>query len=127
MLYNSVINVPKDPREIFEYAKSKSFHSWIDEKGTKDHPDIWQRKLSTLTYEEATTIIQNNKPHWVILYRDMTYLTGGREPSYWEFGGCNLKSNDYGEVFVWVQVSHEESMKIFKKFGLEISEIYSKV
>jgi len=120
MKYSIVDNILSNPREIYDYAKSKSFKFWIDEKGTVSHPDIWQRKPSDLSYDVAFEIIQNNKPHWVISYRDMEYLTSGKENSYFEFGGCNISSNNYGEVFIWIYVSIEESKKIFDKFNLKL-------
>lgn len=120
MIYKTVQNIPKNPREIYDFALTKSYHNWIDEKGTENHPDVWQRQPSDLSFDTAWDIIQNNKPHWVISYRDMEYLTDGRDESYWEFGGCNIASNEYGEVFIWICVSIEEAEKIFKKFQLNI-------
>lgn len=119
MEYRIIENVPKNPRKIYDYALKKSYHNWIDEKGTEKHPDIWQREPSDLSFDDAFKIIQSSKPHWVISYRDHHHLTGGREDSYWEFGGCNIANNEYGEVFIWIYVTIEESEKIFKKFKLK--------
>lgn len=112
-------NIPHNPKEIYDYALSQSYNSWVDEKGTIDNPDVWRRNSSKLTYEEAFPIIQNNKPHWVISFRNNGYFG---DKDYWEFSGCNIASNDYGEVFIWMQVDIAVGYEIFKKFNLEIKE-----
>ena len=112
-------NLPSDFKPILDDALKVSFNYWIDEKGTKDHPSIWRREPSKLSYEEAYEIISNAKPHWVITFRNHSYFNLN-EPDYWEFGGCNIGSNDYGEVFIWIQVSVKEAEKIFQKYNLEI-------
>jgi hypothetical protein len=117
MKHARIINVPKNPKEILDYALSKSYESWIDEKGTKDNPSILHRKTSKLTYEEAFKLIQNYKPHWVIHFRDESR---NKEKDYWEFGGCNIGSSGYGEVFIWIKVDLDEASKIFKKFDLKL-------
>lgn len=119
MKHANINNLPNNPKEIFDYALENSFNHWVDEKGTKDNPDVWRRNPSKLTYEEAFPIIQNNKPHWVIIFRNNSYFG---DEDYWEFGGCNIASNDYGEVFIWIQVKIETAIKIFDKFGLIIHE-----
>ena len=119
MKHAIITNVPKNPKELYDYALLKSFDSWVDEKGTKKHPSVWQRQRSGLTYEEAFNKIQPYKPHWVISFRNESYLIRNGE-DYWEFGGCNIGRNDYGEVFIWIKVNIEEAEKIFEKFNLEI-------
>lgn len=119
MSRNRILNIPNNPREIFDEALSKSFHSWVDEKGTEDNPGIWQRKPSNLSYEDAFNLILNNKPHWVISFRNNSYFN---QKDYWEFAGCNIASNIYGEVFIWINVDIEIAEEIFKKFNL-IKEI----
>lgn len=119
MKYGIIENIPKNPRELYDYAKSKSFNFRIDEKGTKKHPDVWTRELSDLEYNDAYDIIQNNKPHWVISFRNISDITLN-EKDYWEFGGCNIGKNDYGEVFIWIEVKVDIALEIFKKFGLKI-------
>lgn len=119
MIYSRVVNLPKDPREIYDEALRVSFHNWVDEKSTVDNPGYLQRKPSKLSYEEAFKIIQENKPHWVVSFRNISYLSNSEE-DYWEFGGCNISDNDYGEVFIWIQVTPEEAHKIFVKFNLKI-------
>lgn len=114
-------NLPKNPKKLFDEALSKSYNSWIDEKGTKDNPGIWQRRPSKLTYEEAFEIIQINKPHWVVSFRQNSYFG---DKDYWEFGGCNIASNSYGEVFIWICVDVDVAEKIFKTFKLEINELF---
>jgi len=116
----NIKNLPSDPKEIFDYALSKSFDFWVDEKSTKDNPGYVQRQPSKLNYEEAYTIIQANRPHWVVSFRNASYI--GIEDDYWEFGGCNIKENSYGEVFIWIKVEISEAIKIFEKFSLEINE-----
>lgn len=113
--------MPANPKEIMDYALNKSFDFWVDEKGTNKHPSVWTREPSDLSYEEAYKIIQANKPHWVIIFRNESYLMkNGLD--YWEFVGCNIGSNDYGEVFIWIKVTIEEAEKIFEIFNLEINE-----
>jgi hypothetical protein len=116
----NIQNLPSDPKEIFDYALSKSFDSWVDEKSTIDNPGYATRRPSKLNYEEAYNIIEANKPHWVISFRNASYVSN--EEDYWEFGGCNIGSNDYGEVFIWIKVKIEEALKIFEKFNLQINE-----
>ena len=122
MKHAVITNIPSNPKKIMDYALSKSYNFWIDEKGTKDNPGIWYRKSSKLTYEEAYKIIQSNRPHWVISYRNVSHLHS-HEQDYWEFGGCNIGENKYGEVFIWIQVKPEEAKLIFKKFNLKIKNI----
>jgi len=119
MKHAIVTNVPENPKELYDYALSKSFDFWIDEKGTKNHPSVWQRQESELTYEEAFNLIQPYTPHWVISFRNQSYLVRNGV-DYWEFGGGNIGGNGYGEVFIWIKVNVEEAEKIFEKFNLEI-------
>lgn len=121
MKHSIITNIPKNPKEIYDYALSKSFDSWIDEKNTKDNPGTWQRRPSKLSYEEAFKIIQNNKPHWVVSFRNESYI-GSKLKDYWEFGGSNIGSNDYGTVFIWIKVDVEKAKEIFTKFKLETKE-----
>lgn len=118
MKHAIINNIPFNPKEIYDYALSKSYNSWVDEKSTKDNPGVAFRRPSKLTYEEAYQIIQSNKPHWVISFRNQSSLFN--EEDYWEFGGCNIANNDYGEVFIWIQVKVDIAEKIFEKFKLEI-------
>lgn len=118
MKHAIIKNLPKNVKKLFDEALDKSFNSWIDEKGTKDNPGIARRQDSKLTYKEAFNMIKDSKPHWVISFRNMEYLTG--EADYWEFGGCSIGSNDYGEVFIWIRVDVESAEEIFKKYKLEI-------
>ena len=121
MKHANIKNIPANPKEILDYALSKSFDFWVDEKGTEKHPSVWTREPSDLSYEEAFDIIQANKPHWVFSFRNESYITKNGE-DYWEFGGCNIGRNDYGEVFIWIKVTIPEAYKIFEKFNLEINE-----
>ena len=121
MKHKNIDNIPNNPKEIMDYALSKSYHSWIDEKGTKDNPASWVRSASKRTYEEAYNIIQNNKPHWVISYRNNSYFGGDKD--YWEFGGSNIRDGDYGEVFIWICVDVAIAEEIFKKFNLNVNHI----
>lgn len=120
MKHKIITNIPNNPKEIMDYALSKSYHSWIDEKGTKDNPASWVRSASKRTYEEAYNIIQNNKPHWVISYRNNSYFG---DKDYWEFGGSNIRDGDYGEVFIWICVDVAIAEEIFKKFNLNVNHI----
>lgn len=116
-------NIPDNPRNIVDDALGVCFNMSITEKGTEKHPSTWQRQPSDLSYEEVYKLIQSSKPHWVIVYRDNFYLTGGREKSYWEFGGCNIGSNNgYGEVFLFIQVDEENAQTIFEKYNLKVDE-----
>lgn len=115
MKHAVIDNIPNNPKEIMDYALSKLFDNWVDEKGTEKNPKIHQRKPSDLTYEEAFKIIQDNKPYWTISFRNNAYF---KQEDYWEFGGCNIGDNDYGEVFIWICVNIKEAEKIFKKFNL---------
>jgi hypothetical protein len=117
MKHSVITNIPQNPKEIMDEALKISFNNWIDEKGTKDNPGVWKREFSKLTYEEAYDIIQNNKPHWGICFRNMSYISS-KEEDYWEFGGCNIGKNDYGEVFIWIKVKVEDALKIIKKYNL---------
>jgi hypothetical protein len=121
MRHAIIENLPANPREIYDYAKSKCYHSWVDEKSTEKNPGVSTRCASDLTYEDAFDIIQRNKPHWVISLRNISYLSTS-EKDYWEFGGCNIASNNYGEVFIWIQVDVDVAHEIFEKFGLVINE-----
>ena len=121
MIQQVIKNIPKNPKDIYDYALSKSFHNWIDEKGTKENPDIWRRKPSSLSYEEAFKIVSENKPHYVISFRNSSYLSNN-EKDYWEFGTCNIGSNNYGEVFIWICVDVDVAEEIFEKFKLIKSE-----
>ena len=120
MIHKVVKNTPKNPNKIFKDAISKSFNWWIDEKGTKDNTSVWKREPSNLSYDEAFEIIQANKPHWVISFRNMSSIS--KDEDYWDFGGCSIGNNDYGEVFIWIQVNVTEAEKIFEKYKLEIDE-----
>ena len=118
MKHGRVINMPKNPKEILDDALAVSFNNWIDEKGTAKHPSVWTRQLSDLTYEEAFKIVQANKPHWVILFRNVSHIS--KDEDYWEFGGCNIGSNSYGEVFIWIQVEPAIAEEIIHRHNLKI-------
>ena len=113
-------NIPTDPLEILKDALKVSFNDWVDEKGTEKYTSVWKRNKSELTFEEAYNIIQNSKPHWVFSFRNMKEITNGTIEDYWDFGGCNLSSNNYGEVFIWIHVDIISAEKIFKKYSLKI-------
>jgi hypothetical protein len=119
MKHAIIKKLPKNLKLLFDEALSKSYANWTDEKGTKDNPKTCQRQPSKLSYEKAFEIIKNNKPHWVISFRENSYFG---EKDYWEFGGCNISGNDYGEVFIWICVDVKIVEKIFKKFKLEVNE-----
>jgi hypothetical protein len=120
MKHARVTNIPKNPKILWEDAIKIADKHWVDEKGTPNHPSVWKRELSHLTFEEAFDLIQPYKPHWVILYRNQEYLTGIPEENYWEFGGCNIASNGYGDVFIWIQVKPKDAEELFKKYGLKV-------
>ena len=115
MIHANIKNIPYNPKEIFDYALSKSFDNWVDEKGTKDNPGLTRRQPSKLSYEDAFELILHNHPHWVIHFRQNSYFG---EKDFWEFGGCNIASNSYGEVFIWISVDVEVAEEIFNKFNL---------
>lgn len=115
-----VTNFPKNPHGFLMEAIGVSTGHWVDEKGTVDHPSIWQRQPSKLSFEEAYPLINNHKPHWVALFRNEGYLTGNPSDDYWDIGGCNIDSNGYGEVFLWIKVQPAEAEKLFQKHGLNV-------
>jgi len=118
MIHARVINLPQNPKEIFDAALEKSFDFWVDEKGTQNNPGVIQRRHSKLTYEEAFTIVQKNQPHWCVHFRNNNYLSSF-EDDYWEFGGCNMDSYRNGEIFIWIKVKPTEAEEIFNKFNLK--------
>jgi len=120
--HSRAINIPKNPKEIWLEAISMGSGLSIDEKGTEDNPGIWMREPSKLDFEEAFSIIQRSKPHWVMIFRNESYLTNDPNSDYWDFGGCNLGNNDYGEVFIFIKVSTENAKILFQKHGIEIEE-----
>lgn len=119
MRHAIVTNIPKNPKKILDYALSKSYNNWVDEKGTLDNPGVFQRRPSKLTYEEAFTLIQSSKPHWVFCFREDSKFG---DIDHWDLGGCNIGSNDYGEVFIWIHVTVEVFEEIKEKFNLIIKE-----
>jgi hypothetical protein len=120
MKHGRITNIPRDPKSILDDALKVSFDHWVDEKGTKSNPSVFRREKSNLTIQEAFDLIFPNRPHWVILYRDVEDITDGFEKNYWEFGGSNLGESNYGTVFIWIKVSPEEAQKIFDKYNLKI-------
>jgi len=118
MNHARVINLPQNPKAIFDEAMAKSFDFWVDEKGTLNNPGLIQRRPSKLTYEEAFKLIQENQPHWIISFRNNSYLSI-HEADYWEFGGCNINSTNYGEVFIWIKVKPNDAEEIFNTFNLK--------
>jgi hypothetical protein len=111
--------LPKVPKELLLEAISLSTLWWIDEKGTADNPGLWQRRPSKLTFDEAYDIINNHKPHWLASFRNQSAIFDNHE-DYWDIGGCNIGSNNYGEVFIWIQVPPKEAEELFKKWNMEI-------
>jgi hypothetical protein len=111
--------LPKDPKDLLLEAISISIDWWIDEKGTIDNPGIFQRRPSKLTFDEAYELINNYKPHWLASFRNESYVVKGGE-DYWDIGGCNIASNGYGEVFIWIKVLPNEAEELFKKWNMKI-------
>jgi len=114
-----ITNIPKDPRKLFDYAKSKAWQVRVDEKGTENHPSVWQRQDSDRTYEQAFEIIETSHPHWTISFRNDSYFS---QEDYWEFSGCNIAEHKYGTVFIWINVDVDVALEIFKKYKLEVKE-----
>lgn len=119
MKHGIIENIPNNPKEILDAALFVSYENWVDEKDTIKNPSVFQRKPSSLTYEEAFKLIQSSKPHWVISYRNDSYINPKLQ-DYWEFGGCNIGSNEYGSVFIWIKVSLEEAEILFEKYKLKV-------
>lgn len=117
-----VTNVPEKPRELYDYARERSFVTLIDEK-KRENNHGYARTPSDLSYEEAFHIIENNKPHWVISFRHASYLST-LEEDYWEFAGCSIGRVPipYGDVFIFIKVSPEIAREIFEKFSLKYEE-----
>ncbi len=118
---NCKVHLPKDlnlVKQIFDDAIKVSFKYWVDEKGTLKNPSVWKRELSDLNVEEAWNIIKMNKPHNVIYFRDMEYLND-EEINYYDFGTCNISSNVYGEIFIFINVYVKEAQEIIKKYNLK--------
>ena len=116
-IHGIIENIPTNFKPIIDKALKVAFESWVDEKGTEKHPNVWYRRKSNLTIDEAYNIIKDNKPHWGIHFRNEAYLINGGE-DYWEFGGCNIREGNYGSVFIWIKVSVENAEKIFEEFNL---------
>jgi len=111
--------LPPNPRELLKEAISLSFDWWIDEKGTLKNPGWAQRKPSDLSFEEAYQIINTQKPLWIASFRNHSALYEG-EKDYWDIGGCNIQSEESGEVFLWIYVLPEEAEKLFQRWGIEV-------
>jgi hypothetical protein len=126
---NCQVTLPKDlnlVKQIFDRALEKSFNFHIDDKGTENNPSLTQRKRSLLTYEEAWELIKNAKPHNVCRFRDMTYITNGNEPDYYDFGSSSIgriHGQNEATYFIFIQVYVEQAEQIFKEFNL-IQEWY---
>ena len=110
------LNSRKDIKEILDYAKSLTTHFWVDEKGSKKHPDIQQRHTSELTIDEAYNLMKDTQCLWAAHFRDMK---GNMDDDYWDFGGTTIERIEYGELFIWIQLSKEEANKVIKKFNLK--------
>jgi hypothetical protein len=116
---NGRIILPENPKDLLLDAIDLSFDFWIDEKGTVDNPGIAQRKPSKLTFDEAYELINNHKPHWLASYRNLSYISDNMQ-DHWDIGGCNIGSNGYGEVFIWIHISIDDAESLFKKWNLEV-------
>lgn len=123
MKQGRVINLPDSPKHIFEDAISMGAEYHIDEKGTPDNPGIWQRQTSKLTFDEAFDLIQPYKPHWVCIFRNESYITNRPDDDHWDLGGCNIASNGYGDVFIWIRLTPNIAEQLFVKYNL-ITEWY---
>jgi len=120
MRHARIKNISKDTfKEILEEAIKVSFNFHIDEKGTEKNPNWITRSKSDLTFEQAWDLIKDYSPHNVIIFRNESYINNNLN-DYWEFGSCNIASNGYGEVFIFIDVSPKEAEKIFQKYDLEV-------
>ena len=115
MIHIIIDNLPKDVKSIFNLAKEKSFEIRIEEKSSKNNPSYIKRASSTLFYQEAFEIINTSKPHWTVLFRNNSYFG---EKDFWEFSGCTIANNEYGEVFIFILVDLDQAEEIFNIFGL---------
>lgn len=106
-------HIKDNQKEVFDYAIKKAFTHRVDELGTKNNPNFVQRKRSQLSYEEALDLILNADPH-------CTYYLRTMEPDwpYYEFGVNNTNTKEFGSVFIWIECSIEEGLKIIEKFNL---------
>ena len=120
MIHARVTNVPENPKQLWLEAIEAAFSVEISERGSAANPTHWQRRASALSFEQAFDLIQPFNPHWVIMYRDEAYFTGRQEDCYWDFGGCNIGENGYGDVFMYIRVKDEPARKLFEKYGLHV-------
>lgn len=116
-----VSNLSKDfkkNKEILDCAKKNAIEIFIDEKHSEDNPSF-ARKKSKLTYEEALDFIEKSKPHFTIYFRNNSYIST-TEKDVWEFGVCNISENNYGCIFIFINLEEEEANKVFKKYNLKV-------
>lgn len=112
-------NLPKNPKEIYDRALEKCYKHWVDEKYSTKNPG-YARVLSEVGYEEAFELIENFHPHWVISFRNESYISEDYK-DHWEFGGCNIQNSDKGTLFIWILVDVDVAERIFEEFDLEIN------
>jgi hypothetical protein len=124
MRHNTVVNVPTDPKQLMLDAIEVSFRHFVHERSTESNPSAFVRAQSSLTFEQAYDLINPYNPHWVIMFRNEEYWTGNSDDNYWEFGGCNLANNGYGEVYVFIRVKEDRARELFEKYGLTLSSEY---
>lgn len=124
MRHNRVLNVPKNPKQLMLDAIGVSFRHFVHERSTESNPSAFVRAQSSLTFEQAYDLINPYNPHWVIMFRNEEYWTGNSEDNYWEFGGCNMTNNGYGEVYVFIRVKENRARELFEKYGLTLSSEY---
>lgn len=120
------VELPKDKLElkkVLDLAKEKSFNCWVDSKSSLENPQSLCRQKSTMLFDDAFELIQNNHPHNVCMWRDMESLTRGKEKSYWEFSCSNLgtirEENIKGEYYIFIQVEESIGNEIIELFNLK--------
>ena len=114
MIHKIINEIPKDKdilKEIYTLAISLSYNSKVNEK----NKNKFSRENSEISLFDALNICLENLSHWVIIYRDMSFIN---EESYWDFGVSTLNLDS--DIFIFTRLTDINAEFIIKKFKLKI-------
>lgn len=112
------LNINKTNHNIDEIIKDCYNHSF---NVSIEILHSFQREKLDISFDKCLDIFNKNKTHWKFVYREIpiTIDEFNTFDEHWEVVGYTLSKLD-GDVFLFIQMTVEEGLKIQQKYDIEI-------